>query len=145
MSISADPEAAGSEVDEGATLIAEKLAADGVTVSTTGGPIIGHVVQQKMLDTLLTSFALTLGAVLVVLVVVFRVVHGSATLGVVTLLPVTAAVSWIIGTMYLLGYPLSILNTIIASLTIGIGIDYSIHVTERFRAELARSREIESG
>ncbi|PSP19978.1 Patched family protein, partial [Halobacteriales archaeon QH_10_65_19] len=144
MSISADPEAAGSEVDEGATLIAEKLAADGVTVSTTGGPVIGHVVQQKMLDTLLTSFALTLGAVLVVLVVVFRVVHGSATLGVVTLLPVTAAVSWIIGTMYLLGYPLSILNTIIASLTIGIGIDYSIHVTERFRAELARSREIES-
>jgi predicted RND superfamily exporter protein len=82
--------------------------------------------------------------VVVVLVVVFRVVHGSATLGVVTLLPVTAAVSWIIGTMYLLGYPLSILNTIIASLTIGIGIDYSIHVTERFRAELARSREIES-
>lgn len=142
MSISADPDAEGSEIDEQATLVAEQLDADGVTVSTTGQPIIGHVVQQEMLDTLLTSFALTLVAVLVVLMVVFRVVHGSATLGFVTLLPVTAAVSWIVGTMYLLGYPLSILNTIIASLTIGIGIDYSIHVTERFRAELAQSDAI---
>jgi predicted RND superfamily exporter protein len=103
----------------------------------TGGGRIGELLSVG-------ATAAQRAPVVVVLVVVFRVVHGSATLGVVTLLPVTAAVSWIIGTMYLLGYPLSILNTIIASLTIGIGIDYSIHVTERFRAELAQSREIES-
>ena len=143
MSIAADPDGAEETIDAHATLIAEDLEDEGVTVSTTGEPILGHVVQQQLLETLLTSLALTLVAVVLVLLAVFRLVHGTATLGLITVVPVTFAVSWIVGTMYLLGYPLSVLNTIIASLTIGIGIDYSIHVSERFRAELNRTGAVD--
>ena len=143
LAVSVDPEADGDAViDQSETIAADLEDSEGdaggsVTVTVTGEPVVGQLIQDHLLGTLLRSLAVTLVAVLAVLLVVFRVVHGSATLGAVTLLPVVLAVSWIVGTMYALGYPLSVLNAIIASLTIGIGIDYSIHVSERFREELA--------
>jgi len=143
MAVSVDPEADGGAVDEQLDAVGAELETDGTAVTVTGEPIVGHIIQQHLLGTLLRSLAITLAAVLALLTVGFRVVHGSATLGVVTLLPVVFAVSWIIGTMYVLGYPLSVLNAIIASLTIGIGIDYSLHVSERFRDELARFGSVE--
>jgi len=136
MAVSVNAEADGNAIIDQFETVGTELQAEGVSVAVTGQPVVGQLIQDHLLETLLTSLVLTLVAVFVVLLVVFRVVHGSATLGAVTVLPVVFAVSWIIGTMYVLGYPLSVLNAIIASLTIGIGIDYSIHVSERFREEL---------
>ncbi|PSQ38660.1 hypothetical protein BRD08_00785 [Halobacteriales archaeon SW_10_66_29] len=137
MAVSVDPEADGDAIIDQSETVAAELDAGGATVTVTGEPVVGELIQDHLLDTLLRSLAVTLLAVLAVLLVVFRVVHGSAALGAVTLLPVALAVSWIVGTMTVLGYPLSVLNVIIASLTVGIGVDYSIHVSERFRDELA--------
>jgi len=119
------------------------LEADGRTVTATGEPILNQLVQEYMLETLFTSLLITLLVIVALLMVVYRVVHGSATLGLVTLVPVVLVVSWVIGTMYVLDYPLSVLTTIVASITIGIGIDYSIHVSERFRAELDRTDSVD--
>jgi predicted RND superfamily exporter protein len=137
IAVSVDPEADGDAIIDQSETVAAELDAGGATVTVTGEPVVGELIQDHLLDTLLRSLAVTLLAVLAVLLVVFRVVHGSAALGAVTLLPVALAVSWIVGTMTVLGYPLSVLNVIIASLTVGIGVDYSIHVSERFRDELA--------
>jgi len=142
MAVSVNPEADGDAIGDQLETVAGGLESDGVAVTVTGEPIVGQLIQDHLLWTLLVSLAVTLAAVLAVLLVVFRVVHGSATLGVVTVLPVVLTVSWIVGTMYLLGYPLSVLNAVIASLTIGIGIDYSIHVSERFREELADGTQV---
>ena len=137
MAVPVDPTANGDALDDQLGTVAGELDTGGVTVTVTGEPIVGHLIQEHLLGTLLRSLAVTLVAVLAALAVGFRLAHGSAALGAVTLLPVLFAVSWIVGTMYALGYPLSVLNAIIASLTVGIGIDYSIHVSERFRDELA--------
>jgi len=137
MAVSVNPEADGDAIITHLGTVAGELESEGVAVTVTGEPVVGQLIQEHLLGTLLVSLGVTLVAVLAVLLVVFRAVHGSATLGAVTLLPVVLAVSWIIGTMNVLGYPLSVLNAIIASLTVGIGIDYSIHVSERFRDELA--------
>ena len=144
MAIAVAPDAAGDAVTHDGSAVAGTLAGEGVTVAATGEPIIQHVVQDELVETLLVSLFLTLGAVLVVLMAVSRLNHGSATLGAITVLPVGLAVAWIIGTMSLLGYPLSVLNVIIASLTIGIGVDYSIHVTERFQEEFAEGTRVET-
>jgi predicted RND superfamily exporter protein len=40
---------------------------------------------------------------------------------------------WILGTMFYIGYSLNILTITVTSITIGIGIDYAIHATQRFR------------
>ncbi len=136
MAVSVNSEARGEEVIDQMGAVTDVLEGDGLSVTATGQPIINQMVQIYLLETLVTSLFLTLLAVVTLLMIVYRVVHDSATLGLVTMLPVVFVVSWIIGTMYLLGYPLSVLTTIVASITVGIGIDYSIHVSERFSLEL---------
>jgi predicted RND superfamily exporter protein len=116
---------------------------DGRTATATGRPIINQLIQDYLLETLLTSLLVTLLVVGAMLAGAYRLAHGSATLGLVTLLPVAFVVSWIIGTMYVIGYPLSVLTTIVASITVGIGIDYSIHVSERFSSELEEKTSVE--
>lgn len=110
-----------------------------VAVTATGVPITHHLIDQALVRTVLASLFVTLAVVGGLLMVVFRRVHGSASLGLVTLLPVALAVAWIIATVDLLGYSLNVVTALTASLTIGIGIDYSIHVTERFGVELERA------
>lgn len=56
----------------------------------------------------------------------------------VTTLPVGLVVSWLYAFMYLTGYSLNFVTATIAAVSIGVGIDYSIHMTQRFRQELPR-------
>ncbi|MFB6229160.1 MAG: MMPL family transporter [Halobacteriales archaeon] len=136
MTVTVNPDADEKETTDQLETIAAVLEEDGQSATATGEPVIDGIIQEHLLRTTLTSLLITIVSIVLILAVVYRRVHGSATLGVVTLLPVIATVSWIIGTMHVLGYPLSLVNTIIASLAIGIGIDYSIHVSERFSEEL---------
>jgi len=125
LAVSVDESADGSETTDEMQAVASVAGGDGRTVTATGDPIIGQLVRDHLLQTVLTSLAITLLVVLVILAVAYRIAHGSATLGVVTLLPVVFGVSWIIGTMYVIGYPLSVVTSVIASITVGIGIDWA--------------------
>ena len=49
----------------------------------------------------------------------------------------------VLGTMALLGIPYSLITSIITALSIGIGVDYTIHVIHRYREEFARLRNPE--
>ncbi len=80
-----------------------------------------------------------IAAVLVLLALVATM--GSVRYAIVTILPIGLVVAWLYGTMYLVGISLNFVTAIIAAVSIGVGIDYSIHMTERFREELARVGE----
>ncbi|MFC4438825.1 MULTISPECIES: MMPL family transporter [Natrialbaceae] len=108
----------------------------------TGDPIVGHVVEQDLLDTVLESLLITLVACLLFLTSAYKLTGNSATLGAITLLPVALAVSWILGTMYLIGMPFNVLTGMITSLTIGLGVAYSIHVSARYTLELERQGSV---
>lgn len=109
---------------------------DGLRAIATGQPIQNQAVAAQLLDTVTEALAITLAVVLGLLVVVYRRAGHHASLGVVTLLPVTFAVSWILGTMWLLGIPFNVMTALITSFTVGFGVDYSIHVSERYVQEL---------
>ncbi|GAB7020511.1 efflux RND transporter permease subunit [Halostagnicola bangensis] len=108
----------------------------------TGDPVVNYVVEQDLLDTVLQSLMITLVSVFVFLSAAYRLTGNSATLGAVTLLPVAFAVSWILGTMYLIGMPFNVLTGMITSLTIGLGVAYSIHISARYTLELERQRNV---
>nr|WP_245549709.1 MMPL family transporter [Natronococcus occultus] len=108
----------------------------------TGDPIVNHIVEQDLLETVLQSLLITLVAVFVFLSAAYKLTGNSATLGTVTLLPVAFAVSWILGTMYLLGMPFNVLTGMITSLTIGLGVAYSIHISARYTLELERQGNV---
>tara|TARA_B100000949_G_C14111453_1_gene378556 strand:+ start:166 stop:591 length:426 start_codon:yes stop_codon:yes gene_type:complete len=57
----------------------------------------------------------------------------------VTVIPIVLVVAWLYGIMYVSGFALNFVTAMIGAISIGIGIDYSIHMTERFREELRRT------
>lgn len=111
---------------------------DSVDAIATGPLIILELVQDDVLETLVTTFALTLTLVGIFLAVLFGRLHRSYSLGIVTILPVLAALSWILGTMYLLEIPYNSETAIITGIAIGIGVDFAIHISERYVQERDR-------
>ena len=59
----------------------------------------------------------------------------------ITTVPVGLVVSWLYAFMYLAGYSLNFVTATIAAVSIGVGIDYSIHMTQRYRQELSRNSD----
>jgi uncharacterized protein len=76
--------------------------------------------------------------VLLLLVVSFWIRDRRPALGVITTVPVVLALLWTFAMMAATGIPFGPVTSMIAALAIGIGIPYSIHVTNRF--EEARRR-----
>lgn len=77
------------------------------------------------------------------LIVAYRLLCGSASLGAVTALPIVLVSALVIGGMWVFGVPLSLLTALLLSLVIGVGIDYNIHVTDRFVQERERGRSVQ--
>jgi len=103
---------------------------------------VSYIVEQDLLDTVLESLVITLVAVFLFLTAAYWLTGASASLGAITLLPVAFSVSWILGTMYLIGMPFNVLTGMITSLTVGLGVAYSIHISERYRLELERQGNV---
>lgn len=144
MTVSVRGDAGSSAITAETRDVAAELTGEDRTAVATGSPVVNEVVQNQLLDTVIDSLLITLITVFAFLTLVYRFVHGSATLGVVTLLPVALSVSWILGTMYLLKIPFNVLTGMITSLTVGLGVAYSIHLSERFVLELSRRESVAS-
>jgi len=117
---------------------------DGLEATATGQPIMNQAVAENLLSTVVYSMGITLLVVLGVLAAVYRRVEGYASLGAVTLFPIALAVAWITGSMAALGIPFNVMTALITSFTIGLGIDYCIHVSERYVYELNREVGMEA-
>lgn len=96
-------------------------------------------VSQSVLDELQAGIVLTmlvaLSTIVVAMGVVFRLMHGTTTLGVVVAVPIALVVGLVIGGMYVLEIPLNLLTALLMSLVIGLGVDYNIHLGDRFADE----------
>lgn len=109
-----------------------------VTAIPTGGPVITAVVQSALFETLVIGFAITLGVILFFLIGLYWWRNRTPGLGVVAIIPVLIALAWLLGTMSVLDIPFNSETVVITSLAIGLGVDYSIHVSERFIDERVR-------
>jgi predicted RND superfamily exporter protein len=129
----------GTDEGTGATTGTRTDGAGNWTAVATGGPVVNHVIEEFLFDSLTEAFLAAFVAILIFLSIAYRLAGHGATLGAVTLLPVALSITWILGTMYLLGMPFNVLTVMITSLGIGLGVDYSIHVSTRYRLELDRA------
>jgi len=112
--------------------------ADAITATPTGARVILSITIASLMNSVLVTLFVTLAVVILLLTVGYRLAEGSATLGFVTLLPVAFGVAWFFGTLWVLGIDLNLLTSVIASITVGLGVDYSIHLSERYKQELSR-------
>jgi len=105
------------------------------TATVVGSLAINVAVLDSIVGGILQTMALALAAIALTMAVAFRVMHGSATLGLVVAVPIALVLGLVIGGMYLLSIPLTLLTALLMSLVIGLGVDYNIHIGDRFADE----------
>ncbi len=101
----------------------------------TGEGYVRNAQFDAITDSLNRSLLIAVVACLILLLIIFRSVRYA----IVTLIPVLLVACWLYGFMFAVGYHLNMMTATIAAISIGVGIDFSIHFTERFRQELRRS------
>jgi predicted RND superfamily exporter protein len=100
----------------------------------TGTGYVRLVQFDAIANSLTRSLIIAAAVVLLLLVIVFR----SLRFAVMTIIPVLLVACWLYGFMYVAGYYLNALTATIAAIAIGVGIDFSVHFTERYRQEMGR-------
>ncbi|OSM04228.1 hypothetical protein MAIT1_04095 [Magnetofaba australis IT-1] len=94
------------------------------------------VLYNNLLQSLFQSQILSLGAVFGAILVMFIILFRSIKLALVAIAPNLIAAPMVLGLMGFLGIPLDIMTITIAAISIGIGVDNTIHYVLRFRDEL---------
>lgn len=98
-------------------------------------------VQYEMSQKVVSSQVISLVTTVLVAGLIVALVMRSITAGLVSLVPLVYAVVINFGIMGFGGIPLNIVNLIVSSIMIGIGIDYAIHLIERFRLEYEEDKD----
>jgi predicted RND superfamily exporter protein len=94
------------------------------------------VLYNNMLQSLFRSQILTLGAVFLAIFLMFVLFFRSVKLALIALVPNLVAVPLVLGLMGGLGIPLDFMTITIAAISIGIGVDDTIHYVHRYGKEV---------
>ena len=106
-----------------------------VKTGLTGSPFTREEQLTASTRTLYTSLPIAFVAATLLLIFAMR----SIRFAIVTVIPILLVVTWLYGIMYLAGFALNFVTAMIGAISIGVGIDYSIHMTQRFREELRKN------
>ncbi len=101
-----------------------------------GEPVSRAVASEKFEGEFQRSLVFGILLVLTTLWIGFRSFKQSL----LTTLPIILVVIWLYGFIYLMGDSLNVITLVISSLSLGVGIDYCIHVTERYREEKNKNK-----
>jgi predicted RND superfamily exporter protein len=93
------------------------------------------ILYNNMLQSLFDSQISTLGFVLVILFIMFLVLFKSIKIAIIAILANIIPISAIFGIMGYLEIPLDIMTITIAAISIGIGVDDTIHYIHRYKEE----------
>ncbi|MCZ7582682.1 MAG: MMPL family transporter [Deltaproteobacteria bacterium] len=100
----------------------------------TGAGAINLKVVDYLVKGQIASLSLSFVGVLLMLIILFRSL-GYASLG---MIPLAVTVTTNFAVMVITGIPLNMGTALIASVIIGVGVDYSIHFIHRYRLESER-------
>ena len=116
---------------------------DDDAITATSVAIISLTVTDAITDRQTEAIGSTILVALAVLGIFFWVTIRQPALAIIAVGPIVLVVIWVLGTMALLGIPYTLITSIITALSIGIGVDYTIHVIYRYREEYSRERDPE--
>ena len=116
---------------------------DDEAITATSESILSVEVTDQITSRQTEAISTTVAAALGILALFFWVTLRRPTLGIIAVGPIVLVLIWVLGTMALLGIPYTLITSIITALSIGIGVDYTIHVIHRYREEFSRTRNPE--
>ncbi|MFB6084047.1 MAG: RND family transporter [Halorientalis sp.] len=101
----------------------------------TGQTVVFQAVSDVIFESAVESLGLALLGATVFLLLVYYVLEGRATLGIANVVPIVTTVALVAATMRFAAIPFNAITATMLAITIGLGIDYSVHVTHRFADE----------
>ncbi len=102
------------------------------TIKLTGMPSV----YVKLNNSLISSQYSSLFIAIIMVIIIVGFILRSAAKGIFAAIPVIATIIVLFGFMGITGIPLDIATVLVASIALGIGIDYSIHVITGFNNHL---------
>ena len=105
--------------------------------------IVAVAVTDQITDGQTEAISTTIAVALGILTIFFWITLRQPALGLVAVGPIVFVLICVLGTMALLDIPYTLVTSIITALSIGIGVDYTIHVIHRYREEYFRLRNPE--
>ena len=105
------------------------------TFTQTGMHIIYHKLDDSIMKSQIQSLIIAIVLIFLLLMIQMRSVTG----GLIGLIPIFFTLALIFGVMGYFKIPLDIATVLVGSISIGIGIDYSIHFMNRFKIEFKKN------
>jgi predicted RND superfamily exporter protein len=127
-----EADASQSEVGASARAVADRYRFSAIA---TGEIVVFQAVSDVIFESAIQSLAVALVGATIFLLIIYRVFEGAASLGAANLIPILVTVALLAGSMRLVDVPFNAITATILAITIGLGIDYSVHVTHRFADE----------
>ncbi len=121
--------------------IEEQWFGENDTITVTSEAVISFAVTDAIRDKQTESISTTVAVAISVLGIFFWVTVRYPELSLIAVGPTVLVLVSVLGTMALLGIPYTLVTSIITALSIGIGVDYTIHVIHRYREEYTRVRD----
>ena len=116
---------------------------DDSAITALSESIVAVSVTDQITDRQTEAISTTIAVALGILSIFFWVTLRQPALGFIAVGPIVLVLVSVLGTMALLDIPYTLITSIITALSIGIGVDYTIHVIHRYREEFTRLRDPE--
>jgi predicted RND superfamily exporter protein len=137
---SVEADATQQEVTDDTRQVADRVRFE---ATATGGVIVLKAVSDVIGESAFRSLVVALVAAAAFLIVVYAVLEGRPSLGLVNVLPIAVTVAALASTMRFLDIPFNVLTGTSLSIAIGLGIDYSAHLLHRFVEEYDASTDVD--
>ncbi len=109
----------------------------------TGDLVVNEAVIDRLTESAIRSLFAAFGLTAVFLALSYAYLEGRAVYGLLNLVPVLVTVGLLVGSMRLFSIPLTPINAPILSVSIGLGVDYTVHFVHRFVDEYKAGHAID--
>ncbi len=109
-------------------------------IQITGMPFVDITMDQSLVNSQIGSISIAIVFVIIIVGLILR----SLASGIYAAIPIIAAITILFGIMGLTGISLNIATVLVASVALGIGIDYSIHVISHFNQTYEQTGDLGS-
>ena len=130
---------AGELATDAATEVADDMRLD---ATPTGEIVVDQVVIDYITDSALTSLLVAFALTAIFLMLTYRWLEGRAAYGLINLIPILVVVGLLAGSMRAFDIPFTPFNAPILAVSIGLGVDYTVHFMHRFVDEFESGREL---
>jgi predicted RND superfamily exporter protein len=109
-------------------------------ISLTGMPSVYVIMDRSLFNSQMSS----LGIALLLVLLIVGLILKSLVRGVYATIPIISTIAILFGFMGYVGISLDVATVLVASVALGIGIDYSIHVITHFNHAMNQTKDITS-